>query len=365
MDIEHARAARARSQRRLPTIAQSVLHFNARNSPSALMTPLRPLMLLFCLAAFPACAQELSLALPLACALGTDCWVQQYPAHGAASGGGASDYRCGHESYPQHDGTDFRVRDTSVHVPVLASAAGMVKAARDGVSDHLVKNDLDLAAVKGRECGNGVVIQHEGGFETQYCHLLQGSVLVKPGEPIAAGAKLGEVGYSGQAAFPHVHLTVRRDGKALDPFDGGPAVGAKCGSGGPSLWNRDAAGALAYDAYGDLIGAGFQDGPVVMEGLETGKTGKDMPAKDWPALVAFMWAINLSAGDTINVTLKGPGNVSAENSVTLDRNKAQYLLFAGKKRPQGGWPAGTYRGRVTVTNGAEVRLKREWQAELR
>jgi Peptidase family M23 len=287
--------------------------------------------------------------------------VQQYPAHGAD----AADYRCGHESYQGHDGTDFRVRDTSVRAAVLASAAGIVKAARDGVADHLIKNDADLAAVQGRECGNGVVIAHEGGFETQYCHLRQGSVLVKPGERIAAGAKLGEVGYSGQAGFPHVHLTVRRDGKALDPFDGGPAVGAKCGTGGPSLWSKEAAGALAYDTGADLIDAGFHGALVDIEGLETGKIKPDNPANDWPALVAFMWAINLSVGDTISVALKGPGNVSADNSVTLDRNKAQYLLFAGKKRPPAGWPAGTYSGSVTVTNGGEVRLKKEWQAQLK
>jgi hypothetical protein len=324
------------------------------------MPPLRLIPLLLALAASPAGAEDLSLSLPLACALGSDCWVQQYPAHGAD----ASDYRCGHESYQGHDGTDFRVRDTSVHVPVLASAAGIVKAARDGAADHLVKNDADRASVKGRECGNGVVIAHEGGFETQYCHLRQGSVLVKPGERVAAGAKLGEVGYSGQAGFPHVHLTVRRDGKPLDPFDGGPALSAACGAGGTPLWNRQAADALAYDKGADLIDAGFHGGPVEMEGLETGRAGKDMPAKDWPAMVAYMWAINLSAGDVISVTLKGPDGVAAENSVTLDRNKAQYLLFAGKKRPPGGWPAGTYRGSVTVTNGGEARLKKEWQAAM-
>jgi hypothetical protein len=162
-----------------------------------------------------------------------------------------------------------------------------------------------------------------------------------------------------------VHLTVRRDGKALDPFNGGPALSAACGAGGPSLWNKEAAGALAYDTGADLIGAGFHGGAVELEGLETGRAGKDLPGKDWPAMVAYMWAINLSAGDVISVTLQGPGGVAAENSVTLDRNKAQYLLFAGKKRPKGGWPAGSYSGGVTVMNGGEVRLKKEWRAQLK
>ena len=328
------------------------------------MRPLRLLLLSLVIAVIPARAEELSLGLPLACTLGSDCWIQQYPAHGQASGGGAQDYACGHESYQGHDGTDFRVRDLSSRADVVASAAGRVKAARDGVDDHLVKNDADRASVKGRECGNGVVMEHGGGFETQYCHLRKGSVLVKPGDVVAAGAKLGEVGASGDAGFPHVHLTVRRDGKALDPFDGGPATGAACGIAGKPLWNRDLSQVLAYDGNGDLIDSGFHDGPVAMEGLETGAIRSATPAKDWPALVAYLWAINLAAGDEISVTLKGPEGVAAEDSVTLDRNKAQYLLFAGKKRPQGGWPAGIYTGSVTVTHGAQVRLKKEWQAAV-
>jgi hypothetical protein len=162
-----------------------------------------------------------------------------------------------------------------------------------------------------------------------------------------------------------VHLTVRHDGKAVDPFDGAPADGAACGIEGKPLWNKDALSVLAYDADGDLIDAGFHDGAVALEGLESGEVKPQNPAGGWPALVAYMWAINLSGGDRITVTLKGPGGVGAENTVTLDRNKAQYLLFSGKKRPPGGWPPGVYAGSVTVTSGADIRLKKEWRAEIR
>ncbi len=325
--------------------------------------PALRLLALLLLACSPARAEGLSLGLPIACSLGADCWIQQYPAHAGA--GGVADYACGHESYAGHDGTDFRLRDTSARAAVLASAAGRVKAVRDGVADHLIRSEADRSAVKGRECGNGVVIDHGDGWETQYCHLRQGSVRVKPGEALAAGAELGAVGYSGDAGFAHVHLTVRRAGKALDPFDGGPAAGAACGSGGDPLWNKAAAAALAKDGSSDLIEAGFHGGPVDMADLETGTVKAGAPAPDWPALTAFIWAINLSSGDTVTVTLNGPGGVAAENAVTLDRNKAQFLLFAGKKRPPGGWPAGIYHGSVTVTNGGEAKLKREWQAQVR
>ncbi len=65
------------------------------------------------------------------------------------------------------------------------------------------------------------------------------------------------------------------------------------------------------------------------------------------------------------MTLNGPDGVDVANSVTLDRNKAQYLLFTGKKRPPGGWKAGMYEGSVMVTQGGKVRMERQWRAEMR
>jgi hypothetical protein len=318
--------------------------------------------LLYCLLALPAVAEGIVLGLPLDCRIGVDCWIQQYADHDASAG--AKDYRCGIATYDGHDGTDFRVRDTSARVAVLASAAGVVKAVRDGVDDRLLKTDADKIAVKDRECGNGVLIDHEGGWQTQYCHMRNGSVLVKAGDQLGAGAKLGEVGYSGAAAFPHVHLTVRRDGKALDPFGADPIDNQKCDPQGQSLWTKESASALAYHDDGDLIGTGFHYGPVEVTDLETGNIKPQNPTSSWPALVAYMWAINLSKGDQITVTLQGPGGVEATNSVTLDRSKAQYLLFSGKKRPAAGWPVGEYRGSVTVTNKGEVRFQREWKAKV-
>ena len=80
-----------------------------------------PKLLLLALAASPARAEEpLSLGLPIACSLGADCWIQQYPAHGGA-GAEAVEYACGHESYAGHDGTDFQGGELSSRVSVPAA----------------------------------------------------------------------------------------------------------------------------------------------------------------------------------------------------------------------------------------------------
>ncbi len=58
-----------------------------------------------------------------------------------------------------------------------------------------------------RECGNGVVIAHAGGWETQYCHMAQGGLAVKPDQPVTTGQTLA-VGLSGLTEYPHLHFTV-------------------------------------------------------------------------------------------------------------------------------------------------------------
>ena len=309
----------------------------------------------------PSRADAPSLGLPITCELGKTCWVQQYP--DVDQSAGVMDYACGSESYDGHDGTDIRIRDTTSSAAVIASAAGTVTAVRDGVADRLMRGAAGRQAVRDIECGNGVVIDHGDGWETQYCHLREGSVAVKVGDHIAPGAKLGMVGYSGMAAFAHVHLTVRKDAAAVDPFRPSASAEQTCGA-RDSLWNATAFTALAYH-QGDIIGFGFAPGAVELPQLEDGQFTAQEPQASWPALVSYLWAINLLAGDQVTVTLTGPSGITASNSVTLDHTKAQYLLFAGKKRPPGGWPSGRYSGHITIGPPGAPRLRQDWQTTLR
>lgn len=306
-------------------------------------------------------AGSLVLGLPVACEIGKTCWVQNYVDHDPSRA--VRDYACGGQTYDGHDGTDFRVANTTAKVAAIASAAGTVSGLRDGVTDRLMRSEADRAAVGNRECGNGVVIDHPNGWQTQYCHLRKGSITVKKGERIESGTNLGEVGYSGMAAFPHVHLTVRHKGKEVDPFGGVPSGGEECGPNKKSLWNAPAVLALAY-RKGEVIQSGFNSAPIELSDLETGAVLQHNLDAAWPALVAYVWAINLAAGDRVTVILRGPGGIEATNSTTLDRNKAVYMLFAGKKQPADGWPSGEYIGSITVANAGEVRLFQTWKAGL-
>jgi hypothetical protein len=263
------------------------------------------------------------------CILGTDCFLQQYVDRD--QGPGTADYTCGAQTYDGHKGTDIRIRtiaDVQKQVAVLAAAPGVVIALRDGIPDHLVRTEEDRAAVAEHECGNGVRIDHGRGWQTQYCHLRQGSVLVKEGQHLAAGSKLGEVGYSGDAAFPHLHMQVTKDGSVVDPFL--PNLTAPCGSGGEPLWSASAFAALDYRP-GTLLALGFADRAIKLEELEASEPPAS-PTRHTP-VVAYMWAINLQEGDIVDIELRYGSKVVAKNSERLERNKAQFMLFAGKKAP--------------------------------
>jgi len=280
------------------------------------------------LALMSAQAAAFELSLPVACEMGRECFIQQYFDHDP--GPEAHDYACGGETYNGHDGTDIRLRSTADvqrSVGVVAAAAGMVVATRDGMADKLIRSQADRAEIANRECGNGVLIAHGEDWQTQYCHMRRGSIAVKQGDRVEPGQKLGEIGYSGDAAFPHVHLTVRKDGKVLDPFQ--PDSTAACGEPKQSLWSSTALEALAY-REGDLLALGFSMASVQLEELESDKTQSAVPTSESPALVAYMWAINLQKEDKITISLLGPdGSELSKNSAALDRNKAQYVLFAG------------------------------------
>ncbi len=297
--------------------------------------------------------------LPIACPAGMTCPVQNYlDPHDRP---GVLDLVCGGMTYDGHDGTDFRlptVAAMEAGVPVVAAAAGTVLRLRDGIANHNGSDEAVAAAVsEGRECGNGLVVDHGGGFEAQYCHLSPG-LLVKEGDTVAAGTPLGTVGMTGAAAFPHVHFEVRRDGASLDPFR--PDAAAACGLAEAAaktapLWAPDAAAALAYESP-RLLNAGFAAGPVTMEAIDADLAATP-PGADAPALVFFARAIGLEAGDVQRLSLLAPGGteIAGQTADPLDRDKAQWMLFTGRKRPAGGWPAGEYRGRYTVERaGATV-----------
>ena len=305
------------------------------------------------------------LILPVACKLGVNCAVQNYV--DADPSPAARDFHCGKRTYDKHGGTDIRLQNMVQQqqgVAVLAAAVGTVLRIRDGVADVSVK-EIGRAAIDAVECGNGLVIEHGGGIETQYCHMAKGSISVKPGQRVAAGAPIGKVGLSGDTEYPHLHIGVRKDGVQVDPF----ALGAKAGQcdGGRNIWAVTSGLAKGYQA-GQVLNAGFATGPVTMAAAQArGEDQQPRPSRAAPALVAFVQSIGLQGGDVQQLTVAAPdGAILAQNHAQpLDRDKAQTILFAGKKLRGASWPAGRYVARYQVMRAGKPVIDRRFAMMLK
>jgi murein DD-endopeptidase MepM/ murein hydrolase activator NlpD len=339
------------------TASQQKRVFQPARGKSRENTARLAVMVLASLSATPINALELEL--PLQCAMGKDCFIQQYVDHDA--GPGAADYTCGISVYDGHDGTDFRIRTTRDRVLVTAAAAGKVLGIRDEMPDRIIRTDADRQDVANRECGNGVVLAHEDGFETQYCHMKQGSIIVRKGETVASGQTLGEVGYSGMAQFPHVHLSVRQGKTRIDPFSG--PMGETCEATDKSMWSGQAAAALAYQD-GNILDAGLAPAQFSLNDIEGGRIKPAIPQADWPQMVSYAWLINLRANDEIRLTLTAADGRKDEQMFKLDRSKAQYVIVAKLDRTQAQWPKGAYTLDLQVTNDGKARLSRTVTQEI-
>lgn len=302
----------------------------------------------FCaLAAFPAAGAPV-LEMPVDCEVGDTCYIQNYVDLDPSEG--ARDFACGALSYDGHKGTDFALpTHTAMQqgVNVLAAAAGVVKGTRNGMKDQLMTAQ-NAAEIEGRDCGNGVVIAHGDGWETQYCHLKQGSVRVSSGDTVKAGHVLGQIGLSGRTQFPHLHISVRQNGRVIDPFFPDQTAG-DCGVSQNTLWDDP----LDYGA-GGLIRAGFETGIPEYADVKSGAAGDATIATDAAALVVFAFGYGSRPGDTLDITITGPQGALLTQSVALEKTQAQYFRAVGKRTPAQGWPKGTYTGTITLQRDGNV-----------
>lgn len=311
----------------------------------ALRHPLRTAALLLA-SALPAPAQEApALLFPVECRLGETCFLQQFVDHDP--GPGARAFDCGPQSYDGHTGTDIRTADLEAMAQgmrVIAAADGVVRGLRDGVPDGGT-----ATMPEGQGCGNGVALTHAGGWETQYCHLMEGSILVQEGQEVAAGTVLGLIGYSGQTEFPHLEFILRQDGRVIDPFDAETAD--SCDAPPAGLWAE-----RIENPGGGILSAGFAAAIPELADIAAGRADTGAIPARGAALVIWGFVHGGRTGDV--VTLRITDAMGAEihaQEVVLERNQAQLFRASGRRTPAEGWPPGLYRGEVVLRrDGVEI-----------
>lgn len=64
--------------------------------------------------------------------------------------------------------------------------------------------------------GNYVIINHGNGYQTLYGHMSK--TLCHTGQTVSQGTRIGLVGSTGYSTGPHLHFTVYKNGKLVDPL---------------------------------------------------------------------------------------------------------------------------------------------------
>ncbi len=109
---------------------------------------------------------------------------------------------------------------------IYAPAAGVVVAAANDVPDNEFQGKgittPPLPAETDPDLGNYVLLDHGNREFSIFPHMMQGSVRVRAGQAVVQGEVIGQVGFSGDAIFPHVHYSLLA-GPDVHSFDGVPA----------------------------------------------------------------------------------------------------------------------------------------------
>ncbi|PPT06498.1 Peptidase M23/M37 family [Geitlerinema sp. FC II] len=301
---------------------------------------------------------------PIDCTLGEDCFTMLYVDRDPSPN--AIDFGCGRQTYDGHKGTDFAISDEAIMeegVAVLAAADGTVLRLRDGESDRRLTTAEDIAEVEeaGKECGNGMVIDHGDGWETQYCHLKQGSVAVEAGQQVQQGDVLGEVGLSGKTTFPHVHITVRNRGEVVDPFVG-VSEETGCNVTRRPLWED----ALEYEPTG-ILRAGFSSEQITLDRLWDGDYKDASLSGDIPLIFFWVHGYGLLEGDVEHFRLLDPqGNVITDYEQTAESSQKTWANGVGKRdTAQRPILSGTWRGEYRLIRDGEVIAELEREIEVR
>jgi len=66
--------------------------------------------------------------------------------------------------------------------------------------------------------GNYVVIDHGNGYQTLYGHMLDKSIVVKAGDKVSQGQRIGTMGSTGRSTGTHLHFEIKKAGGKMDPL---------------------------------------------------------------------------------------------------------------------------------------------------
>jgi len=104
----------------------------------------------------------------------------------------------------------YRVNPSGYHLgtDLGAGCGGSIYAAHSGTVVYAGWNGV---------YGNFIRIDHGGGVETEYGHIMNGGIKVRYGQSIGVGTRIAQAGATGMATGCHLHFGVRVNGLVTNP----------------------------------------------------------------------------------------------------------------------------------------------------
>ncbi len=94
---------------------------------------------------------------------------------------------------------------------------------KPGYTQNLIASMVEKIGFTNAAAGNYIVIDHQNGEFSTYCHLKEGSIRVKKGERVNKGAVIAQVGNTGNSGAPHLHFQIM-DGIDFKTANGRPVM---------------------------------------------------------------------------------------------------------------------------------------------
>lgn len=289
------------------------------------------------------------LEMPVDCELGENCWIVNYvdvdPSEDIRA-----DFTCNPRTYEGHKGTDFGLADRrtmEAGINVLSATSGTVSRVRNNVPDRPALKGMPYDVEEGKECGNGILVDlPQKGWKIAYCHMKESSITVKPGDKIKAGDKIGLIGQSGNADFPHLHISIYHDNITIDPFTGQTDTKG-CNQEAHTLWKDTEA--VSYSPV-DIYAAGFENAQPVFDQIKIDASAKEFIAVDSDIITLWASFYGVKKDDIIEMEILTPrGESYAARQFVMSKDRAQQFYFIGRKTRSAPLMIGVYTGDIKLS----------------
>ncbi len=286
------------------------------------------------------------LEFPVSCRLEENCRVVNYPDLNPTKD--IKDYKNRKITYDGNKGTDIAVQsfmDLKNGVAILAAQDGKVIFVRNTIEDNypfgLRDNDKDTPF-----CGNFVLIEHNNGWKTAYCHLKKDSITVKPGDFTPQGKQIGEMGLSGQTGFPHLYFAVLHHKSYFDPFSGQELTGKSEKKEYKPFWSVSAAEKLKYrDVIITNTGISIED--PTLYSIRQGKYEKIEIMNEEPEIFIWVHGFHFKKNDLIKITLQNPDQkIILDDFTRINSDQMEGLISFKKPKEDKTWLPGVYTGKI-------------------